>query len=86
MSKSYKAKTKNNEKELIDDIEVNETDTTTEIRPLTLKWIDYTLGSIQEKMDILQESFDEYTALRAAVLKEAKKIKLKLPEVEPVVE
>ena len=82
-AKSYKVKSKNNEVKERGKVKVEETITTTEKRELTLDWINYTIGSITAEMVKLQESLDEYTALRDAVQIEADKVTLK-PEPEPV--
>ena len=82
-AKSYKVKSKNDEVKTRGKVKVEETITTTNKRVLTLDWINYTIGSIQAKMVILQQSLDEYTALRDAVLIEANKVTL---EPEPVPE
>jgi len=85
-AKTYKAKTKDNEVEKIENVVIEESDSVVKVSTasFTLEKIDQHIADLQERILALQQSIQEWQARRAEVLKEAKKIKLKPPEPKAV--
>ena len=81
-AKTYKAKTKDNEVEKIENVVIEEADSvvTVSTSSFTLEKIDQHIANLQERILALQQSIQEWQARRVEVLKQAKKIKLKAPK------
>jgi len=81
-AKTYKAKTKDNEVEKIENVVIEEVDSVVKVSTssFTLEKIDQHIANLQKRILVLQQSIQDWQDRRVEVLKEAQKIKLKPPE------